>query len=247
MAKKEPIKWITVNGVHVPIFEGEDTEIAVKNHFAKQVNKDADEKKKQIQSHQKEADRLNGKERTKEDMLDADSFARDPEYKKANEAREKAWNKYMKTSSSEDEAEFKKHLAVVNKFERENLKIQQEEYYGTPKKTEKTEFTGFQNKTTMGYVDDALKSGDAYVAEMSPQEYLGRVAKIFGTTYERQIGTVQESTARDYAKRLKAGEKAPMLYLNYRDNQQEGRHRAMAAFFAGIDTIPVAVFPKRRR
>lgn len=57
MAKKEPIGWFTVNGVHVPIFEGQSKADAVKAHIAKQVNKDADTKQKQIDYNKKEAEK----------------------------------------------------------------------------------------------------------------------------------------------------------------------------------------------
>ena len=40
MAKKEPEKWITVNGVHIPIYEGESEKEAIKRVTQKQVSRD---------------------------------------------------------------------------------------------------------------------------------------------------------------------------------------------------------------
>lgn len=59
MSKKEPKAWITVNGVHVPIFDGDTTESAIKNHMSKVVNKDANDKQKQINNNKKEVAKRN--------------------------------------------------------------------------------------------------------------------------------------------------------------------------------------------
>lgn len=66
MANKEPKQWITVNGVHVPIFDGESKEDAVKRMISKVADKNADDKKKQIQKNKEQADSLNKAERIKE-------------------------------------------------------------------------------------------------------------------------------------------------------------------------------------
>lgn len=70
MAKKDrEIKaWITINGKHVPIFEGESKTDAVKRATSKtdtqkQIDKDQDDKEKQIARNKKEKDDRNKKER----------------------------------------------------------------------------------------------------------------------------------------------------------------------------------------
>ena len=59
---KEVKQWITINGVHVPIYEGEGKDAAVKRAIAKQkeaVNKNEDQKAKDIKKNQDEKDKLN--------------------------------------------------------------------------------------------------------------------------------------------------------------------------------------------
>jgi len=58
VTQKEPKDWITVNGKHIPIFEGESKDDAYNRYVAK-TNEDT--KEKQIAKHKEEADRLNGK------------------------------------------------------------------------------------------------------------------------------------------------------------------------------------------
>lgn len=60
---KQVKQWITVNGQHVPIFEGQSKQEAVNNALKhqKSVNDDIDKKEKQIADNKKEADKLNGK------------------------------------------------------------------------------------------------------------------------------------------------------------------------------------------
>ena len=55
MATKEPESWITVNGKHIPIGAGETKEEAIN----KALNKDADNKERQIKQNEEEAKKLN--------------------------------------------------------------------------------------------------------------------------------------------------------------------------------------------
>lgn len=66
MAEREVKQWITVNGKHVPIYEGESKADAIKRATDKQINDDADKKEKQIAENKKKADKLNGKQDSKE-------------------------------------------------------------------------------------------------------------------------------------------------------------------------------------
>ena len=58
MAKKEPVNWITVNGKHVPIFEGESKQDAYNRAIAKE---NESKKSEDIKRNKAQADRLNGK------------------------------------------------------------------------------------------------------------------------------------------------------------------------------------------
>ena len=57
MANKEPIGWITVNGRHIPIFEGESKDQAVNRYIAKT---NEEKKQKDIARNKAQADKLNG-------------------------------------------------------------------------------------------------------------------------------------------------------------------------------------------
>ena len=59
MADKEPIGWITVNGVHVPLYEGESKEDAVNRAIAKH---NEDKKESDIAKAKEQSDKLNGKQ-----------------------------------------------------------------------------------------------------------------------------------------------------------------------------------------
>lgn len=58
---KEVKQWITVNGQHVPIFEGQSKQDAIDKALKhqKNVDKDEDKKEKQISQNKKEAEKLN--------------------------------------------------------------------------------------------------------------------------------------------------------------------------------------------
>lgn len=122
-----------------------------------------------------------------------------------------------------------------------------------PKPTTKTDFKGFTIlKTGVSYYDNFLNDKDreymekhkgltGYISEMSPMEYLQRCADIFNSTFEKQIIATDENDIRKYSYMMRSGTKFNLPYLNYADNQQEGRHRAQAAILANIDTIPVLI------
>lgn len=115
--------------------------------------------------------------------------------------------------------------------------------FSKPKKATKSDYKGF-DMTDMGvsYYNDLMERGRGYIAEMSPREYLLRCAfQIFDGTIESCLNGVIESNAQKYANKMKSGEKFHMPYLNFRDRQQEGRHRAVAAYLNGIKLIPVFI------
>ena len=97
--------------------------------------------------------------------------------------------------------------------------------------------------------NDLIKSGKAKVVEMSPREYLQRISyHIFGPRYdyttllENQFRIAQhDQSLKDILKAMKSGTKMYTPYLNYREKEQEGRHRAVAAMLMGMDRIPVVI------
>lgn len=131
-----------------------------------------------------------------------------------------------------------------------------------PQRTNKTNFEGFDiTKTDPSYEEYMLdgnpnreyymkKHGfqDVYIAEMTPEEYLLLCGKYgWKNTYDNVVDiydNLSQSSKEligEYARRMKAGEKAPMPVLNVKHTGQEGRHRAFAAIEAGINTIPVLI------
>ena len=73
MADREPKAWITVNGVHIPLFDGQSKEDAVKEHFGRQAKHDSDSKEKQIAKQKEVADKKNSEKETPK-YEDADDF-----------------------------------------------------------------------------------------------------------------------------------------------------------------------------
>lgn len=76
---------------------------------------------------------------------------------------------------------------------------------------------------------------------MTPDEYMDRCAKeIFKTPIEDSYDGMEEKEAvHKYAEMMKNGTKFDMPYMDVKNLQQEGRHRALAAKELGIDKIPV--------
>lgn len=115
--------------------------------------------------------------------------------------------------------------------------------FSKPKKASKSDYKGF-DMTNMGvsYYNDLMERGRGYIAEMSPRDYLLRCAfQIFNGTIESCLNGVEEPKVQKYASKMKSGERFHMPYLNFRDGQQEGRHRAAAAYLNGIKLIPVFI------
>lgn len=75
--KKEPVAWITMNGRHVPLYEGESKADAIsratKESVKKQqenIKKNEDQKEKDIGRNNVEKDKLNGEKKTNYDTID---------------------------------------------------------------------------------------------------------------------------------------------------------------------------------
>ena len=74
MAKREVKDWITVNGQHIPLYEGDTKDKAVARYIA---NKNEDTKNKQIAENQKQADDASGKKLVLKDNTDFKQFIKD--------------------------------------------------------------------------------------------------------------------------------------------------------------------------
>lgn len=103
------------------------------------------------------------------------------------------------------------------------------------------EYEGFSTTMDISAFDDDLKNGIGFIAEMSPDEYIDRIAyDIFGNTRENTVD-IWYDNVKEYARMMAEGVKFDMGYIDYKDKGQEGRHRAMAAKLLGIEKIPVYI------
>lgn len=121
--------------------------------------------------------------------------------------------------------------------------------FDAPKKATRTDYEGFRlDNTSNSFGNDYLTNGKGYIAEMTPQEYIERCAfEIFDTgTIESTINGTDPELVQKYADMMMDGTKFDLPYLNYKDGGQEGRHRALAAYQAEIDTIPVLIIGEHR-
>ena len=103
------------------------------------------------------------------------------------------------------------------------------------------EYQGFTTTMSIAQFDEDLKNGIGFIAEMSPDEYIDRIAmEIFHNTREASVNCDFENVKK-YAKMIANGTKFDMGYLDYEKGGQEGRHRAIAARLLGIKKIPVYI------
>lgn len=156
--------------------------------------------------------------------------------------------------------EYEKVLQEIAEMESKRNKEYQDEIKQLPQPTEKTSFEYFDITRTsppmhMDYLPDnkdreyMLKKyfyQDAYIAEMTPQQYLELCGKYSWIDTPTDIDEIykkmpEKHLVDEYVERFKAGEKAPMPVLNVADRGQEGRHRAFAAMKLGITEMPVLI------
>lgn len=132
----------------------------------------------------------------------------------------------------------------------------EEPYLGNTKVDESTvstkvkdSYRGFEKDTHVTLYQGLYERGHAQIVEMSPKTYLQFCGRFFGSSYERQVRAMiaEADVVHDLMTKMKNGTKMYMPYLNFRTNQQEGRHRAAAAVMLGIDRIPVMVVLKPGR
>lgn len=133
-----------------------------------------------------------------------------------------------------------------------------------PKETDKTSFDGFDiNKiagTDKSYQiyreilnnpDKAKEYGftKVYIAEMSPQEYMDLCSLyISHSETDLKILTDLNGLQRYFAQRsleiaekMKNGEKFALPILDFKNKEQDGRHRVAAAYINNYNTIPCLI------
>jgi len=153
-------------------------------------------------------------------------------------------NPYYETKGFEN-LDTQGRTALRDKARAEQLKGYE---FTKPVKATQTEYAGFDiTKGSNSDIQDAIDSGKAYIAEMSPLEYLQRSAYDIEDTSALE-GAISGANSIDrvseYADAMRRGDKFPILSLTYEGKigrSQEGRTRALAAYEAGIDKVPVAI------
>ena len=108
----------------------------------------------------------------------------------------------------------------------------------------------FNNRTGLPYYDEMLENPEAAkyhrglevrVVPMSPRSFLQEVAKMQGTSLQRQYEMVSPLAVEELRITVEMGVKLPMPVLDYARREHEGRHRAVLAEKLGIPQIPVLV------
>lgn len=143
-----------------------------------------------------------------------------------------------------------------------NALNENETYNDIPKATNRTNFEGFDiSKVSNGYqeyqtyLDNPGLAKDkgyneVYIAEMTPQEYIDLCAKYIAKNSETDINILSDEEGmhrhfakmcHDYATKMKSGNKFPLLILDPMIKEQDGRHRAVAAYINQYDKVPVLI------
>lgn len=112
---------------------------------------------------------------------------------------------------------------------------------------------GFKIVTGIPYIDDAINKPGYYakskgyavtIETMTPDEYLNRSDKLLGISRVEANRLIEPELVKKYSDMMKSGTEFDIPHLDYIAKEQEGRHRALAAKMAGIDTMPIAIVNK---
>lgn len=310
MANQEPVRWITVNGKHVPIYEGESNADALDRAFGKKNVKVGDkevEVSKKLRKTAKELNDMSDEEfrnYVMEQFIDQNSYFKSPEYrelsdqlKQAGERKKQVNQKFLQAMNDSEngynEEDYKKlveelggnkqlarmlaektpegkaaekrakelyeeqhsleerieelqaHQASIKKNAARKQRTEYiNDFENTVSRDVKDNYEGFQFDTGTSDGEDIKKHG-GQIVEMSPEQYLHECAhNVFkDTTYENQVlvTAADAKVTKELVGLIESGTKMYLPYLDYRRDQQEGRHRAMAAMLLGIDRIPVLI------
>ena len=289
MADREPYKWVTVKGKHIPVYKDEHgQDVFGKGHedytsseeMAKRVVGEDDpyfsDQYKQLSNKVYELKNKRNKVDAELDdlqkQLDAESYETEDDadmvkllgssYKglfkhytdKGEEIRSQMRSLQNKRDQIKDEIDIED--AKLKEFNRYTRTKQQDEWFqkintqSTMREATRKSYQGFKlNESTVGKVDDALKTGNAQVMEMSPKEYIERANwQIFHKyTTAQNVAGRSHKLVNEYAEMMRQGVKFDTPYLDYDEEGQEGIHRALAAIQNGYERIPVIVVPKKRK
>lgn len=95
--------------------------------------------------------------------------------------------------------------------------------------------------------EDGWKYSDAYITEITPEQYIDLCYRYI---FHKPIPTMEELLERpeiieanveEYTKQMEQGTKFDLPYIDFRKEQQEGRHRALAAWKNNYQTIPCLI------
>lgn len=111
---------------------------------------------------------------------------------------------------------------------------------------EKTEIPDYDS-ILYGRLHQIPKKYEGWQAEiewMSPEKYFSECAKLQGTSYSSQFDFIVDEKVQGIKNNMVNGVMYHLPYLNYVENEQEGRHRVKAASELGQKMIPVLVLFK---
>jgi len=151
------------------------------------------------------------------------------------------------------EKEWEKAVAKIKKIDDVKAEQSREKWSKNKgedkiKPADKEDYFGFKKaETTTPYIDDLLAKGQAQVVAMPPKTYIEQSAyRIFNNaSVEKVIRGRNAKEVAKYMTMMEQGTKFDTPYLNYRDSQQEGLHRAIAAYMLGIKEIPVIIVRRK--
>lgn len=150
----------------------------------------------------------------------------------------------------------------LNELKKKQNQEYQSELADLPPETDKRDFEGFKTDETdppywssfipgnkdRDYMMNKYGYTLSYIAEITPDEYLmlcGKYAwKHQYTSVEeitKQLGPKDWGSIKEMAELMKQGQKFGLPYVDILKSGQEGRHRALAAKEAGIQTIPCLI------
>lgn len=148
-----------------------------------------------------------------------------------------------KLNSKNDEMKSysKSHTATLTSEKLPKQVTATDSKYITSKTTGTSFYDTFLTEEGRAYMNSS-RGLNSYVTMMTPKEYIQWSAKIFDSTYEIQVGSVNRSNVVKYANDMKnSGNKYFLPYLNLSDMGQEGRHRAFASMLLKEEQIPVLI------
>lgn len=78
---------------------------------------------------------------------------------------------------------------------------------------------------------------------MTAREYIENTARIHRSNYYEELSVISQEKVQEYADLMKNGTVFPIPWLDFVDNYQEGRHRALAfkKAFGDLEKFPVFV------